>query len=329
MKPDFYSNTERFLRSIIEQKDIDVLFECFAGLLVSSEEIDAQNIHVIPNENHRRNYKNDIILSPHEDLLEPDCYFDENERDLLIMYTSRSAILDYFPEAFYTEPDNTDEYRDESGRKRSNDEIEKYRNHIKAALKSSSVFFRPLEVEYNKFRIHKEIEEVKQLENFDRILETFWANLPIKDAKWRRFVRTLHLVPYIIGNKEKTTALIAYVLDVQVELIFSVEEYCDIQEAQLKALTGDEKLLGFNLCVGNKLYDYLDICTLKISELSTAEFFGFFDEHSEGKKLLNEIIKYYFPLNVEVELDFSINPKKGRKEDEHPVVVLGYSSTLG
>jgi hypothetical protein len=323
------SDSELFLRSLIEKMDVDILFECFAGILARSGAIDAENIHVIHKENYKRNYGNDIVPACYKSTFEPERYFEDNEFELLIIHTSRSSILDYLPEDFYSEPDNKDEFVDESGRKRTKDEIEKYRANAAEQLKSALRFFRPLEVEFNKFRIKRELDELDKIENFDNILQSFWGVFEIPNDRWRRFVRTLHLVSFIIGDKAKTKALIEFVLGTSIDLSFSVEEYCEISKEQRKSLVGESWLLGYNVIVGNSVYDYLDICTFTVKDLSVSEFYEYYDETSEDKKLLNEIIKYYFPLNVEVRLNFSIKPENRNTKGELAVPVLGYTSKLG
>ncbi len=331
MRNNSNSSNELFLRTLIEKLNTDVLFECFAGLVVRSSSLDVNDIHVIPKENHRRNYKNDIIQAPREDDFDPKHYFDKNDRGLLIMYTSRSSMLDYLPEDFYTEPDNTDEFLTETGEKKSKDEIENYREKVKEQLKSAHRFFKPLEVEYNKVRVKRELYELDQIENFDKTLETFWGSFKVTNGRWKRFFRTLHLVSFIIGDEKKTKALIEFVLETEVTLSFDIEEYCEMDDAQRKSLMGDERIMGFNVAVGNAVYDYLEVCTLRVEDLSTEEFFEYFDMESENRKLLDEIVKYYFPLNLEVRLDFSINPHKGIADENNSVAVpvLGYSSKLG
>ncbi len=324
---DFIPNTESFFRAIIEKLDTDILFECFAGLLIRSGEVDAGAVHVIPIENYSRNYKNDIIAFSQDEDTGSDCYFELGDEGFLTMYTSRSAVLDYLPEDLYIEPDNTSEFYDEKGERKSVAEIEAYRRKQKEHLKSTERFFRPLEVEYNKVRIERELEELNRLENFDGMLERFWEEFPLTNERWKRFVRTLHLVPAIVGDKDKTKALIEFVLGVPVTLSFTVEECCEVTRQEQQALTGEEMVLGFNMLVGNTIYDYLEVCTLKIENLSTEEFFKYFDEKTEDRKLLDEIIKYYFLLDVEVKLDFSI--KDELDKDEEKVLVLGYSSKLG
>lgn len=323
------SDSELFLRTLIEKMDVDILFECFAGILARSGSVDAENIHVIHKENYKRNYENDIVPASYKSTFEPERYFEENELALLIIHTSRSSILNYLPEDFYSEPDNRDEFVDEAGKKRTKDEIEKYRANAAEQLKSALRFFRPLEVEFNKLRIKRELDELDKIENFDNILQAFWGVFKVTNDRWRRFVRTLHLVSFIIGDKAKTKALIEFVLGTSIDLSFSVEACYEMSKEQKKSLVGESRLLGYNVIVGSSVYDYLDICIFTVKDLSVSEFYEYFDETSEDKKLLNEIIKYYFPLNVEVRLDFSLKPEKRNNKGEFVTPVLGYTSKLG
>lgn len=327
METDHISQ-EEWLRTIIEELEIDILFECFTALLLRSKKINPNNVHVIPTHGHTRNFANDLISEPRSFDNDPSNYFTENDHGLVIMYTSRSSILEYLPEDFYTEPDNSNEYQDENGNRRSKREIDAYRDKAKEQLESAHKFFRPLEVEYNKVRIQKELHELTCLEEFDSVLEKFWDQFPVINDRWRRFVRTLHLSPYVVGDLEKTKNLIEYVLDLPVTLSLGVEPATESSPEEMDGLMGTQKILGYNVVFGNVVYDYLDICTLQIENLATSDFLDYFLEDADGRKLVEAMIKHYFPLNVEVRLDFTINPAKENIEDEHPVAILGYSSRL-
>lgn len=328
MEQELSRKSEAYLRSLIEKQNIDVLFECFAILMARTNDIPVDNIHVLPIDNHKRNYNNDIIPAPKEDRYDEEHYFEQTEGGLFSIYTSRSSILDYLPEDLYVQPDNTAEFYDEHGQKRSAAEIEKFRDQIKEQVKSANRFFKPLEVEYNKVRIHREYNEIGHIEGYNQLLETLWDDFPITNENWRRFIRTLHLIPNIIGDAKKTEALIEYVLDAKVSLIFEVEESVEITDEERKALLGDQMVMGFNMTIGNIIYDYLDVCLLRLEGISTDTFFKYYDQQSEERRLINEIIKHYFPLDLEVRLDFSIDTEKD-DADAEPMIVLGFSSRLG
>jgi len=320
--------SEKYLKMLTEQLEVDILFECFAGLTAREKAIAPNDIHVIPKENDQRNYKNDIVPASMASDFEPQRFFEENPLEAFIMYTSRSSILDYLPEDFYAEPDNTDEFYKENGEKRTADELERYRAKTKREAESAVRFFRPIEIEYNKIRIKRELEEVAILENLNLSLNLFWKEFPNTNEKWERFIRTLHLTSFVVGDKEKTIALIEYVLDTTVSLSFDVEECVVVSSEEIKALTGNTPLLGFNVNIGNTIYDYLDIVTLTVKDLSREAFSSYYDKTSDDRKLLEEIINYYFPLNVEVQLNFSIKSTPAAQNKKTSLGVLGYSSKL-
>jgi len=136
------------------------------------------------------------------------------------------------------------------------------------------------------------------------------------------------LTSFVIGDKEKTIALIEYVLGTTVSLSFDVEECVVVSSEEIKALTGNTPLLGFNVNIGNTIYDYLDIVTLTVKDLSREAFSSYYDKTSDDRKLLEEIINYYFPLNVEVQLNFSIKSTPAAQNKKTSLGVLGYSSKL-
>ena len=100
----------------------------------------------------------------------------------------------------------------------------------------------------------------------------------------------MHLIPHILGDEVKTKALIEYVIDKPVSLSFSIEESFEISEKEKSELVGDKKIMGLNMTLGNTIYDYLEVCILKIQNLTSTEFLEYFDEKSESKKLINEML---------------------------------------
>lgn len=319
---------EAFLRDMLENQQIDILFECLVGLIVRAEGLDADDFHVIPMDNHRRSFKNDVIPVPREDEFDPIRHFTIIAEKYITLFTSRSAIIDYLPEDLYTDADNTNEFWDEDGERKTHEETEKYKALKRKQLESANKFFRPLEVAYNRVRIWKELQAVGQLENFDNLLELFWGIETNGDKYWKRFVRTLHLVQHIVGKPEKTKVLIEYVLGVKVSLSFHIEESCGLSPKAHTALMGEELVLGVNMNLGNVVYDYLNVCTLCLEDISTEAFFEYFDEQNSKRKLLDEMVKYYFPLDVEVRFDFKIKKAEKNESEERPPMVLGYSSVL-
>jgi hypothetical protein len=323
---DLKESMENSLRTIQQELGVDFLFEPFCAIV--SDHVPKGEIHVIPHDHYSRNYRNDIIPAPYELTHKKDQFVVIVGEQWIQLFTSRSSLLDYLPEIFYVEPDNTKEFFDENQRKRSHQEKEQYREEVKAKIRSAKRFFRPLEVIFNQVRIERELAEISALENFDALFESLWNRYPIKTKHWRRFVRTLHLVRHVVGDLDKTAALIEYVLDTPVTLSLSIEESFEIEESDKKMLMGADNILGYNVIFGNTIFDYLEICTLKLDRISKGRFNNYFSEHSEDRKLLDAIINHYFPLNVEVRLDFSISHEKDI-ENEERIPVLGYSSTLG
>ncbi len=305
------SASESLLHLIHERLETDILFECFAGLLIQSGFFNLDDIHVLPHEHTKRGYKNDIVTAPKEDKYDKTCFFPENLHEILQVYVSRSSLLDYLPEDFFIDPKVLDG------------------KEAKEQLDNAQKFFKPLEIEYNKTRIQKELYEIETLGNFDKTLALLWNDFPITNDKWKRFVRTLHLLPFTIGDKEKTKTLIAYVLEHKVSLTFDIEECCQLNKTQKENFTGNT--LGDNIQLGDVVYDYQDICTLKIKNIPASEFSDYLDETSETRRLLQEIIKFYFPMNIEVRLDFSVNylsDEEAMSPKESIIPFLGYSSHL-
>lgn len=324
MKKDLQSSIRASLLNIHGRLESDILAECFAEMLISSGHFSEEQIHLLPKDQFKRNYSNDITrIELDEDLItkeESDKY--ETEQ-LLKISTSRSSILDNLPETFYIDPfeeEAENAYQQE-------DQILQKRARQQKILDSANRFFKPLEVAYNRVRIRREREEVKLLEKYDDLLREFWKNISDATPAWDRFLRSLHLVSYVVGNKAQTKALIEFVLEKPVELSEHIEDQVELPK-ELKSGLGDIGL-GYNFNVGNVIPSYIRIITLRICNLNPEEFQKYYDEQSSEGRLLQELAKYYFPLDVDIKFDYRINPENeafsfGKGDN----AILGFSSKI-
>ena len=316
---------EKLVRQICEDLDLDLLFESMAQLLINPEHTIDQ-LQVIPIDHHHRNYRNDVAPAPKEYPDEPLRYLRSTEDGFVQMHTSRPSILDYLPEDFYAEPDNPVEPLDELGNKRSNRDLERHRQEQKVRQKSAQQFFLPIEIACNRVRLEREQEEVALLENHDRLLAAVWEDAGDGSIAWTRFMRTRHLISSVMGDLKKTQALIAYVLGMSVELSLSQDACTKQNPEEILAVSKTPQTLGYNMRLGNEVYDYLPICTVRLKDLSTQDFYHYYTD-SLGQDLLQTLVKHYFPIDVEVTFDFEINTALDPAHDCLPV--LGFSTSLG
>ena len=244
------------LETIAIKLETDILFECFAGLLVNGKVFEEDDIHVLPASNFKRNYRNDITEIEKQETAE--------ER-LIKLISSRNSILNYLPESFYVNPDDDQGAGKETSKYKKTEKRETSRKAFQKKLDSARNFFKPLEVEYNKVRIRRELDEVSLLEDYNPLLRELWKGFPVNTAAERRFVSTLHLLPYVVGNKTKTQSLIEYVLAKKVTLEFDVREKTTLP-TELQPTLG-QCALGYNTSVGGDIYEYALVCTFTVLSL--------------------------------------------------------------
>lgn len=326
MNNEIQSGIKSSLQTIHGKLSVDVLAECFAEILIKSGRFSEEQIHILPNDQFRRNYTNDITdVEVDDDLMSQGGIANEEMGFLLKMFTSRSSILDNLPETIYIDP-----FVEEEGT-----EYEKKDFRLQERLKRQQIldgatkFFRPLEVAYNHVRIKRERTEVELLEKYDDLLRKFWNTITESDDFWDRYLRTLHLVSYVVGDMDKTKSLIEFVLQKPVELAVHVEEEIELPK-ELKSSLGGLGL-GYNFDVGNVFPCFVRIITVTITDLEPPEFNDFYNDKSSVGKLLQEIAKYYFPLDVDIRFDYRMKPEKeifSFSDDKESYAVLGFSSKI-
>jgi len=302
------TNIQKLLDIISVKLETDILVECFAAMVANSGTYAENEIHILPAHNFRRNYRNDIVGI--KQLTIEDEKNDYEEERILNIQTSRTGVLDYLPEAFFEQkPFKLRDETIEQWQKR----IEEYWKKLPEKNESAQRFFRPLEIEYNKIRIRRERREVNLLRDKNPLLKRIWKEFATDTLAQRRFVSTLHLLTYVVGDKHKTKHLIEYVLGKKITLQFGVREKTELP-ADLKPTIGSAGLaLGFNSNIGSDIYEYAQTCTFTIMDLQKREFFDYQDPQSVPRKLLDTIEKYYFPLDVEVSFSFQISTAPQRK----------------
>ncbi len=298
------TNLQSLLKTISVKLETDILFECFAGLVADGQSYTTENIHILPTENFRRSYRNDIAKI--KELLIEDEQNNYEEELILEIETSRNSILDYLPEAFFEQkPFKLKDETKEQWERR----MQIYWETLPKRVQSAGIFFRPLEVEYNKVRVSRERNEVDLLRDKNPLLEKIWRQFPIDTPAQRRFVSTLHLLTYVVGDEQKTKYLIQYVLAKEIDLEFGIREKTELPD-DLKPAVGKAGIaLGFNTNVGSDIYEYATTCTFTVMELGKREFFEYQDAKTIPGKLLATIEKYYFPLDVEVNFNYEISTK--------------------
>jgi len=301
-------NLKSLLDTISIKLETDILVECFAGMVADSDAYEENEIHILPTNNFRRNYRNDITEL--KQLLVEDEKNDYEEERILNIHTSRTGILDYLPEAFFEQkPFKLKNETIEQWQRRLDD----YWKKLPEKTESAQRFFRPLEIEYNKIRIRRERNEVDLLRDNNPLLVKIWKEFATDTLTQKRFVSTLHLLTYVVGDEYKTKYLIEYVLGKKITLEFGVREKTELPN-DLKPTIGSKGMaLGFSSNIGSDIYEYAQTCTFTVMDLGKREFFEYQDAETVPGKLLTTIEKYYFPLDVEVNFSFKISTAPQRK----------------
>ena len=354
------NNKEKYVRdllSIIQHKlSTDILAETFAALLLHSDyqlSYSKDLVHLIPKNHFQRNYRPDITDIQIDDEWESD---DVSSPDLIKIFTSRSSILDNLPETIFWDPDS--EKQDPEAHNSSENEQktdltkeekkERERERKRKAVESANKFFIPLEVAYNQVRISKESKELQLIQDFGEILLNFWktftdkfdfldikellkaqSDAPKSHKAWSRFLRTLHLVSYVVGDRKKTQELVSFVLGKPISLQEEIVTEAELPD-DLKGKMG-EFILGYNFNVGNVFKSFTRVCIIHIGGIESDEFYEYYKKNSETSKLLNEIMNYYFPLDVQVRFEFKVQPAESNfvlNDSGEGAPILGYFSTL-
>lgn len=308
----------------------DILAECFAGILINSGKFSERQVHILPKDQFRRNYSADISeLEVEADILDthPLQLSVEGYEFLLKLFTSRSSTLDNLPETFYIHPfeeEEENEYQKIAER-------QKKRDQQKQILDAARRFFIPLDIAFNQVRVRRELEEIRLQERFDELLCQLWPHLDQKNAAWGRFMCSLHLVSYVVGDRNKTKELIEFVLQKPIKFKEHIQEAAELPE-HMKSNMGELEL-GYDFNVGNVIPCFIRVVTVVIRELSPLEFMEYYDESSATGKLLIELGKYYFPLDTDVQFDFIIQPDRerfsfGSNQEEENYAILGFSSKI-
>jgi len=300
---------------IIQKLATDVLAEEFAAMLINDNIVEEDDLHLLPSDVNARNFKNDIT------------YFknipDENyENRYLEIGLSRLNILNALPESFFVEYDNSDAKTQEEKQRKRDDFNEK--------LSSAKKFFRPVEIEYNKTRIKKALNEQILVSNSSNLLYSFWGEQKIGSQEEQRVLKTMHILPYVIGNKEKTEKLINYVLEKNTQISYYTIPISNLdKEEQVKL---GEWHLAINTYLNNQVYSYERFCNVTISNIENEEFHLYYKRTKKHGIILNKIAKFYFPIDVNVEYKFKINYEtsffKLGEVYENGNGILGYSTRI-
>jgi hypothetical protein len=299
----------RLLAKVQGSLGTDIRAESFAELLINGKLLEEDEIHIIPTSKAKRDFSNDIVDTKFENA-DLAYQYHRKEKPLIQIQTSRSSILDYLPEAFFLSPyDEVDED------KLSEEERKKAREAYKEKIEGAKKFFKPLELEFNRFRVARELHEVLMLRTykdiFEDIFDDSWPNLEKlikKNSAWKRFIQTIHLTSYIVGDQEKTRDLIQFVLQKKVEITCEWV-YEPVQTSKTKLELG-EVPLGNEFYLGSIVYLQGMVARLSIKDLKPEEFYDYYEADSAASKLIGQIGKYYFPLDVEVKVDYQIQEGK-------------------
>jgi len=269
----------------------DVLAEVFAALMLNDGLIsEKDDVYFLPSRNKTRTYKNDIV---HLKKLKDENYDDK----YLEIGTSRASIVNGIPESFYI-----DQSKEEGKTPEERDAIRQVFNQI---LNSAHTYFKPIEIEYNKTRIDREYNELKLNKNNSDLLHVFWGEQRLGSVEEERFLKTMHLLPYITGNLRRTELLINYILEKKSKITLKTEALNQIPE-KLHATLG--KLhLGVNTYLNNCTYTYTKIALVNIHGISNDEFHLYYRKTKLHRIILDKIERYYFPLDVTVNYQFNIN----------------------
>lgn len=318
---------KKFWIQLLSDLETDILAEVLSATIIGEQLLrDEKEIVFLPTFKNNRKYENDII----EINLEND---EKNNFKCLEIVTSRYGIVNGLPDSFFIQysevKSNDDKYDFEQA------EV------FKKALDAAYAFFKPIEKYYSRVRINRELKEYELVKNNRYLICDFFGNQNPETEEEERFLKTMHLLPFIVGNELLTKRLIYYVMAKPVSIETTINEISFLNEAhQAKIEDSSYPLtLGVNSLLDNCAYTYAKVVKIRIEEIPNEEFYFYAPDHNFHFKkkqtlrnILDEIKKYYFPIDVDVDFDLYINNETNNfkldtsyKKGEG---ILGYSTKI-
>jgi len=190
---------EKYRVHLINALKTDLLAEVLAATIVDDEIVAREeDVFFLPSKKYNRTFENDIMrLRKLEDEDGDDRYIE--------IETSRNSIINGLPESFYLEYTNKEA--------KTEDEKNELRDAFQATLQAAHNYFKPIELLYNQTRISRELKELSLNKNNSHLLYSFWGERHLGSEEEKRFLKTMHLLPYVVGNTYRTEQLINYVLE--------------------------------------------------------------------------------------------------------------------
>jgi len=306
----------KYRHHLVNELKTDILAEVLAAKIINSSIVALEeDVFFLPSKKNNRTFENDVMyLKPLED---------ENGDDRYIeMGTSRNCIINGLPEAFYLDHSN----------KEAKSEAEKMelRNAFKATLQAAQNYFKPIELLYNQTRINRELKELKLTKNNSNLLYNFWGEVRLGSEEEKRFFKTMHLLPYVVGNTYRTEQLINYVLEKKSNITIGVKPKGDIKKEDQPKLGSMH--LGVNTYINNCSYTYQKTAQVHIYNITNEEFHLYYKRSQIHGIILNKIEKFYFPLDVIIQYKFYIKTEtsffKLDEVYENGNGILGYSTKI-
>jgi len=307
----------RYRLHLLNKLDTDILAEVLGATIINDEVVERDDdVFFLSGSSKKvRTYKSDVFYLKKLQ--------DENYDDRYIeIGTSRSSILDGLPESFYIDRSLPEPKNEE--------EKTKQREALNATLQAAVNYFKPIELQYNQTRIYKELKELQLTKNNSELLYNFWGEQFLGSQEEKRFLKTMHLLPYIIGNKHRTEQLINYVLEKKSEISVKVKPFSKLSKKYQVKLGAMH--LGVNTYVNNSTYTYQKVAEVHIHNISNEEFHLYYKRSQVHGIILDKIEQYCFPLDVVIQYEFYINYDtsffKLDEVYENGNGILGYSTRI-
>ncbi len=302
---------------LINELKTDLLAEVMAATIIDDGVVAQEDdVFFLPDNQRSRTFENDVTYLKK--------LKDENYEDRYIeIGTSRTSILNGLPESFYMEYGNVE----------PKDELEKLkqRNAEFATLQAANSYFKPIELLYNQTRISRELKELRFTKNNSKLLYNFWGEQHLSSEEEIKFLKTIHLLPYIVGSIYRTEQLINYVLEKRSNIRIVVDPFSQIAKEDQPKL-GDGMHLGVNTYVDHSTYTYQKIAEIHIQDITNEEFHLYYKRSQMHGIILDKIERYYFPLDVMIHyklyITYDTSFFKLDEQYENGNGILGYSTRI-
>lgn len=280
------------------------------------------NFSIRPIGNERRSYRKDL----HEVKIEAN---ERSDESTIVFEVNRSGIYDILPQMLFHKPSTNNQLPDSD----SFEKQVKYNNEQEAKARS---FFQPIESVFYDIRallMSQEITLLKnQFLNYEKshFMADFWNFDPSFTIEDKSIL--VHILPFLVKNKNQLDSInfcLSRLCGNEIQMSYQKGYLLKFKESE-DELTLIDTRLGHNTVLGNSYYDKNALWAEILVRLYTIDEYSDYLDHSRQRKLIDFVLSYILPMEMDYEICFDIyenNTTQGQ-ESVSQVTILGINSKL-